>query len=88
LMTIAPDLARSLPTSRAASSCDGVASLAPHTATYRRGIEARVYSVDFRLEVQRPWGKGGEAELWIYPVVVPAASFASRELGRKAASSL
>src|SRR5690242_9004768 len=39
-------------------------------------------------EVQRPLGKGGEAELWIYPVVVPAASFASRELGRRAASSL
>src|SRR5919109_1600292 len=28
-------------------------------------------------EVQRPWGKGGEAELWINRVVVPAASFAS-----------
>src|SRR5258708_1704040 len=35
-----------------------------------------------RGEVQRPWGKGGEAEAWIYRIVVPTASFASRELGR------
>ena len=34
-------------------------------------------------EVQCPWGKGGEAEAWINRIVVPAASFASRELGRK-----
>ena len=35
LITTAPCRARSRPTSRAATSCDGVASEAPHTATYR-----------------------------------------------------
>src|SRR5260370_35322259 len=39
-----------------------------------------------RNEVQRPWGKGGEAEAWINRIVVPTASFARRELGRKRAS--
>src|SRR6202022_2116562 len=39
-----------------------------------------------RCEVQRPWGKGGEAESWINRIVVPTASFASRELGRTLAS--
>jgi hypothetical protein len=34
------------------------------------------------FEVHCPWGKGGEAEAWINRIVVPAASFASRELGR------
>ena len=33
-------------------------------------------------EVHCPLGKGGEAEAWINRIVVPAASFASRELGR------
>src|SRR5207244_10699628 len=38
LMTTTPASASSLPTSRAASSCEAVASEAPHTATYLRGI--------------------------------------------------
>src|SRR5260370_23997778 len=62
LITTAPDLASSLPTSRAASSCDGVASVAPHTATYLRSIGASLF-VTICCEVQRPLGIGGEAEL-------------------------
>src|SRR5438132_6326167 len=38
LMTTTPASASSLPTSRADASCDAVASEAPHTATYLRGI--------------------------------------------------
>src|SRR6266571_4028485 len=47
LMMTAPASARSLPTSRAESSWAAVASEAPHTATYLRGIDREVYSVDF-----------------------------------------
>src|SRR5579859_423883 len=50
-------------------------------------ITAR-HRVDGKLcvEVHCPRGKGGEAEPWINRVAVPAASFASRELGRKRSS--
>ena len=56
LIRIAPYRARSFPTSRAASSCDGVASVAPHTATYRMGISGSLFGT-LSDEVQRPWGK-------------------------------
>jgi hypothetical protein len=46
------------------------------------GSPASISAGTLRDEVQRPWGKGGEAEAWINRIVVPAASFASRELGR------
>ncbi len=48
----------------------------------RVGLTGCAVAGTLLCEVHCPRGKGGEAEAWINRIVVPAASFASRELGR------